>query len=403
MLSRTLLIEVLLSWCGMAAGAGIDAVETGLWNSFQLHGFVSQSGVKTSDNRFFGDSPHTSFEFSELGLNVSLRPLSSLLVSAQVLARRAGEMYDGSPSLDYALIDYSVLATSDYRLGARAGRIKNPLGLYNETRDVPFTRPGIFMPQVIYFDRVRNLALSSDGLEFYAERYGSLGSLSMSLSHGRAVVDENVEWSYLNGDFPGDIEPGSDSWIWSLWYATTGERLKLGFSGASLSADFDPAASSPRIMDAGTFDILYWVVSLQLNAEDWTISAEFMREPVRWHDFGPFFPDRSLTSEGYYLQAAYRVRPSVELMTRYEEGFADRADRDGKKIERLSGGLFSSFSVYSKIWTAGLRWDIDRHWMLRLEYQRHQGTFVLSPRENPDFGDLEKDWNLVAAQLSFRF
>ncbi|EXJ15218.1 hypothetical protein [Imhoffiella purpurea] len=404
MLYRALLIGVLINWpfLSVRADAG-DGDGTGYWDNLQIHGFASLAGIKTSDNRFFGDSPHTSFDFSELGLNVSLRPAPTLLISAQLLARRAGEMYDGEPALDYALLDYCAAATPDYRLGLRVGRIKNPLGLYNETRDVPFTRPGIFMPQVVYFDQVRNLLLSSDGLVLYGDAYTGLGSLSLSVLHGRAVVDENVEWAYLNGDFPGDVESRSDSWIWSLWFATAGDRLRLGFSGASLSVDFDPRTSAPPILGAGSFDILYWIASIQYDAEDWTLSAELMREPIDWHDFGALYPDRRLTAEGYYLQAAYRVSPGIELMMRYEEGFADRADRSGKAMSRVGGGQGPAHMGYSKIWTAGLRWDLDRHWMLRLEYQRHSGTFTLSSRENPYLPGQVKDWNLVAAQIAFRF
>lgn len=390
-------MKVILTIAFIASlAAAPAAVASEIWDSLQVHGFASQALVKTSDNRFFGDSPETSFDFTEIGLNASLRPHSKVLVSGQLLVRRAGDMYDGTPSLDYALADVTALASEKGRVGVRVGRIKNPFGLYNETRDVPFTRPSIFLPQVIYYDKVRNLVLSSDGVAVYGDWFGENGDLSLTFSGGRALIDENVEWAYLGTDWPGELKPDGIFWTGSLWYSTVGERLKLGLSGAVSSMRFDSRFGSP--LGDGTTDFVYWIASFQYNAEDWTISSEFTREPIKWRDYGPYFPNRKLTYEGYYLQGAYRLRQDLELMLRYEEGYANRYDRDGSK-----NGFPPPFSNFSKIWTAGVRWDINQHLMVRAEYQRHDGTFALSNRENPDRSALEEKWNLFALQLSFRF
>ena len=123
----------------------------------QVHGFASLTGVKTSANRFYGDSPNGTLDAAEVGLNASYQLNSRILFAGQVLSRMAGDMYDGTPALDYALVDLTLAETDSHSLGLRLGRLKNPIGLYNETRDVPFTRPSIFLPQVVYFDKVRNL------------------------------------------------------------------------------------------------------------------------------------------------------------------------------------------------------------------------------------------------------
>ncbi len=157
-----------------------------VWTSLQLHGFAAQAVLGTSDNRWFARYDGASFDFTEVGLNASLRPQPWLLLAGQVLARRAGEMYDGTPAIDFALADVSLLSTPRQRAGLRLGRIKNPLGLYNETRDVPFTHPGIFLPQVVYFDKVRNLVLSTDGAMLYGETDTALGTLSLNLQGGQS-------------------------------------------------------------------------------------------------------------------------------------------------------------------------------------------------------------------------
>ena len=370
-----------------------------IWDPLQVHGFASQAVVRTSDNHFFGNSPETSFDFTEIGINASLLINPQILLSGQLLARRAGDMYDGTPDLDYGLADITLVSSSENRLGFRLGRVKNPLGIYNETRDVPFTHPAIFLPQVIYFDKVRNLMLALDGLMLYGGTYNNLGTLSLTVGGGQSVIDDNVEWIFLGNDFNGDLRLDGNTQIARLWYSTPGERFKFGLSGIALSLKFDPGQHS--LLSAGTTDIFYWIASVQYDSEDWTLSAEYGRQPVEWNDYrNPFVPDK-ITVEGYYLQGTYRVRSNVELLLRYEEGFGDRNDRDGKRFSEVTG--VPPFGRFSKIWTAGLRWDINPNWMVRAEYQRHHGTFVLSPRENPDPSQLSEYWNLFAVQAAFRF
>jgi hypothetical protein len=368
----------------------------------QIHGFASQAVVDTSDNRFFGNSPRTSFDFTELGVNVSYQFNPQVFFAGQILSRRAGEMYDGTPSLDYGLLDFTAISDAQKRLGVRIGRIKNPFGLYNETRDVPFTRPGIFLPQVIYYDKVRNLLLSYDGIMIYGDLFGDQGNFSLNLGAGQSVIDENVEWAYLAGDFEGELEADGINWaIGSLWYSTPADTLKLGLSAILTEMNFDAKLRSP--LNSGSIDVFDWVASIQYNAADWTLSAEYARTPTQWNDFGPFFPFEDQVMESYYLQGAYRLRHNLEIMARYEEGFADRDGRNGRYFSALTGGSVPRFDFFSKIRSVGLRWDVNPSVMFRLEFQRHDGTFSLSIRENPNPEDLVREWDVFAASISVRF
>ncbi|QVL46777.1 MAG: hypothetical protein KFB96_13485 [Thiocapsa sp.] len=391
-------IAVMLAWMTPSAAPALEFVE----GKLQVHGFASQAVLKSTDNAYYGNSPGTSFDFTEIGLNASYQSTPNLLFSGQLLVRRAGEMYDGTPSLDYGLVDFTPISDAERRLGVRLGRIKNPFGLYNETRDVPFTRPSIFLPQVIYYDKVRNALLSYDGIMFYGDRYLDQGNLSLNLGVGQSVIDNNVEWAYLGGDFEGDLRAEGINWgIGSLWFSTPADEVKLGLSAILTEMNFNAAPDS--ILTSGTIDVYDWVASFQFNSEDWTVSAEYSRAPTHWNDLGPYFPFEDQVMEGYYLQGAYRLRPNLEIMTRYEEGFANRKDRDGRDFSDLTGGSTPRFDFFSKIWTTGLRWDINPNIMFRLEFQRHDGTYALSIRENPESGDLVREWDVFAASISVRF
>ena len=142
----------------------------------QIHGFLSQGMTHTSDNNFFGKSDDTvSFDYRELGINGSWRIIPELQISAQVVYRDAGLTDDSNVRLDYALADYSYYSSESTLLGIRAGRVPTPFGFYNDTRDVASTRPGILLPQSIYFDRNRNIAYSADGGYLYGEQRTGFG------------------------------------------------------------------------------------------------------------------------------------------------------------------------------------------------------------------------------------
>lgn len=368
----------------------------------QIHGFASQAAIQTSANHYYGNSDETSFELTEIGLNASFELSPKWLGSVQALSRRAGAMYDGAPSLDYALIEHTPISNARHRIGVRLGRIKSPVGLYNETRDVPFTRPGIFLPQVIYFDNVRNLLLSYDGLLLYGDLYQEGSSLSLSAGIGRSVIDDNVEWVFLSNDQHGDLYPDGINWgLGRLWLTTFNETLEMGLSGIITEMTLDAETGSP--LSSGTIDVFHWIASLRYNAADWTLSAEYAQTPLKWNDLGPAFPFEKQVMEGYYLQGTYRLMPTLEIMARYEEGFRDKGDRSGREKVDLTGGRDPRYIFFAKILSLGLRWNVQPHTMLRLEYQHHDGNLALSWRENPDRGNRVREWDVFAASLSIRF
>lgn len=379
-----------------------SALAQGPFENLEVHGFATQGFVKTSANSFFGDSEDGSFDFTELGVNATLEPTPRVRLSGQLLSRNAGEMYSGSPVVDFALADVSLRSTQEGSLAFVAGRIKNPLGLFNETRDVAFTRPGVFLPQVVYYDKLRNVLMSSDGAGFRMEQFGDQANVNFYVAAGQPQSDENIDYVYLGRKLSGDFEPKGLSYIGSLLIETPDKGLRGSFSIASTSLDFDRKPNDP--IGDGRLDFVYWIASLQYATEDWTITAEYMREPIDWDGFeGSIFNDKSADAEGYYLQAAWRAREDIEFVLRYEEGFADRADRSGKDIEQATWGLVPSHTQYSKIFTLGARWDPTPNIMLRAEYQRHNGTFILSSRENPDPSELDPDWDMFSISASYRF
>ncbi len=362
----------------------------------QIHGFITQAYVKTTDNQFFGDSEDGSFDFRELGVNASYRFSPKLLASAQLLSRDAGEMYDGALTVDYAQIDYQFQMSERNRTGLIAGRYKNPFGLYNETRDVAATRPGIFMPQAIYWDRVRNMVLSNDGLQLYTERTGDMHRFNLQLILGKTPIDENVEKTYIDPMLNASLEQDGFTYGGRLLYEWDGGRIRLALSNAIVKLD-----AKTQLLPPGRVDLDYWVLSAQYNDGPWRLTAEYMEEPLDYRGFGGLLDAADTTVNGYYLQGDYRLREDWEIMLRYEESHYDKEHPDGTENSRMTG-LPSRF-FYSKLWTLGLLWEPTEQLMVRTEFSRINGTIFLSNLENPQPNATAKDWNLFSLLVSYSF
>lgn len=372
------------------AADGLD-----LKNDLQIHGFFSQGYVKTTDNRFYGDSQDGSFDFREIGLNASLRLGPRWLISAQLLSRTAGEMSDGSVNLDYGLVDFTAFSDEHRRLGVIAGRFKNPIGLYNDTRDVPFTRPSVFLPQSIYWDKIRSIMLSNDGGQLYGEFFYDRHSLYLQWGAGRLPIDENLEWAYLGNDWQGKLKNGGLSKVGRVLYELDGGRLRLALSGITTELEFEPGPGDP--IGAGRTEIDYWVGSLQYNAERWSLTAEYMQEPVHWRDYQMPIRNEDSVAEGYYLQGTYSLSQDWELLLRYDAAFLSRDDRSGTKQNALTG--VPAHLLFSKTWSFGVTWNINQYLMLRAQYDRVDGTAFLSGRENPNPFQTEQNWDMFSLQF----
>lgn len=370
--------------------------------ALQIHGFASQGFILTSDNDFFGDSDGGggSFDFTELGLNASWRPVPKLQFSTQILSRRAGESDDGDIQLDYALADYSFISTTENLLGLRGGRIKNPLGLYNDTRDVAFTRPSILLPQSIYFDRTRDLALSADSIQLYGEHRPGTSAIGFQFSAGRPrVSDEETELAFLTRDFPGELDEET-SYIGRIMYEQGGGRIRLALSAAQVNIDYAPGAAFPNDLLPGSIRFEPYIFSAQYNAESWSLTGEYALRRSSFENLG-LIPDMTFTGESYYLQASYRFLPNWEALFRYDALFTDRDDRDGEEFASVSGR--PAHTRFAKDFTVGLGWNITQSILVRAEYHNVDGTAWLPIPDNPDTSATVEHWDMFLLQASFRF
>lgn len=399
-LIELIVVPALLWSC--AAYAQKLPIPQNLPQNLQIHGFASQSWLKSSDNNFFGKSSSDSgsFDFREIGLNASMRPINNLQFSVQGISRWAGKGSPGNIRLDYGFIDYTYYSREAGQLGIRLGRMKNPLGFYNDTRDVPFTRPTILLPQSIYFDRTRKLALAADGVHMYGEYRSDIGDFSFQGGVVRPLVrGTEAEAAVFGRQFFGHLTP-EISYVGRVNYDLDGSRLRFAISATQLNMGFSPGAGD--ILKGGTVQFTPLVFSAQYNAERWSITSEYALRHLEYKNFGPGLPNMSFSGESYYFQGAYRFTPEWEGIVRYDVLYTDSTDPNGTKWAAAGPGRHA-YNRFAKDITVGLRWNITPELMVRAEYHRVNGTAWLSTLDNPVPGDLAQHWDLFSILGSYRF
>jgi hypothetical protein len=380
---------------GFSASSPAQDLNINKWlpESVQVHGFLSQGFIHTSDNNFFGHSDDSlSTDFRELGINGSWSALPDLQLAMQVVWRDAGQTDEDGLRIDYGLANYNFLSTESSLLAIRAGRVPTPLGFYNETRDVAATRPSIFLPQSIYFDVNRNLALSADGGYLYGEHRTDMGDFSFNF--GLVIPrtnDPDFMSVILNGD-PGSVE-GDTSWVGRIAYNSPGDQVRLGVTYADFLSDFHSAVQP---LNQGSFHFNPLILSAQYNAEKWSLTAEYALRRTRLDYFK--VPDFGFTGQSYYIQGTYRFTDQLEGLVRYDELVWDLDDQYGYTFPDKR---VPPFSRYARDWTFGLRYEILPSLLMSAEYHHINGTGWLSRLENTQ-GETQR-WDIFAFLLSYNF
>jgi len=370
--------------------------------SVQIHGFAQLNPISTTANNFFGKTEdNVSLEFWEFGINGSWRPSKNLLVSAQLASRRAGLEDNGAIRLDYAMLSYSFLDSPTNQAGFRVGRVLNPYGFYNETRDVAFTRPSILLPQSIYFDRTRDLALSGDGVQLFAQTRGDLGDFGFQVNIGQPRTDDDsrTERAILGTDFPGELK-GQPSVLGRVLYERGGGRWRFGVSSGSIRLHYNPHGPIDPLPDGEShFEPL--IFSAQYNTEKFSLTTEFGQRVFKSTGFGQ--PKSTTTGESGYIEGVYRFTSQWEAFLRYDTLFTDRDDRYGNIFAAEDRFGRPAHSRFAKDLALGVTWRANSSLLLRAEYHYVDGTAWLPIADNPDFVDWQRYWSILAFQMAVRF
>ncbi len=136
-------------------------------DQIQIRGFISQGYLISDQNDFyFAETEDGTFQFNEFGINFSAEPTDNLRLGLQLLSRDLGKFGNSEIELDWAFGDYRFRNW----MGVRVGKMKRPVGLYNQSRDIDAVRTSILLPSSLYNEAFRNPTLATTGIGLYGRR-----------------------------------------------------------------------------------------------------------------------------------------------------------------------------------------------------------------------------------------
>ncbi len=398
--------------------------------TISTQGFISQGMVASHNTTLFDKDSDFDAGLTEAAVRIAVQTDQRMRLSMQTLYRHAGSHQQEGLHIDHLLLDYNLPTdASNYNAGVQLGRIKPKIGLYNESRDMPWTRPGIFLPQSIYPEILRDAYLTADGIYIYQQWHFSGSELSLHFGYGHPDASDKVAENYWGENARGDMSTDPATNI-ALTYQL-GNSWLFGWSWVDASFDFD--ADSDANITSGTLDFSMNLFSLQYQGEQWELTAELALSDIE--DEGhfpvelgnnpyaqPFLPDsKDNESLSYSLQARYRLNSHWTLTGRYEVQYFDKNDKNGDDYAELSRQAAElaelvnppgsstltaqpNYSAYGKAWTAGIEWQPNKQWLVRAEATAGEGlAWVPTLLEFCEDTVNEKYWSIFAVQASYRF
>jgi hypothetical protein len=386
--TRRWLVACLLTTSLPSLAAGNDR--------FQVHGFLAQAAFYTSDNNLHGESSDgISTDYNEAGINAAWSMfnyprapnlLRTMRLSGQLTARNDGKSDNGEVRTDYFNFDWQFLARDAWHLGTRVGRVRNIYGLYNDTRDVAHTRPGITLPAVIYLEQVRDVFVSRDGYALYGDYYTAWGAFSFDGGRGDLPVDDSIVSEALLTEIDAEADHPHTDQFHMRWDSPSGE-WRLAYSYQRFSSDIEYTLD-------GTFALTMNLLSAQYTAESWQWTFEYLRF---LYDVN-FLLVQEYPGEVAWTQYTYFLPNSWQVFARYEYAVFDRDHRNGSSMEPI----FPRHVGYRRDAGVGVRWDIDQHWMVAAEMHYLEGVLGISITDN-DLSETQPYWTMAAFEVAFRF
>jgi hypothetical protein len=373
---------------GQTRAAPLEGAGAGVGSAVQVHGFVSQGAIKSTGNNYLAESKRGSVELTEGAINFTSALSDRLRVGFQLFVRDLGPVGNYTPKMDWLYFDYRWF---DW-MGLRAGRVKIPFGLYNEINDVDSARVPVLLPQSVYPIGNRDFLLAQTGLELYGRApMGEAGSLEYRLYGGTIFVEGGGSAG------PVTISPYRVPYVAGgrLMWETPIDGLRLGGSAQTVRIDFDVNVAT--LATKVQFPVRLWLGSLEYAADALTLAAEYGRWHGKFKSTNPLlFPEVEATNERFYAMGALRVTSWLQPGVYYSVLYPNVDDRKGRDSWQhdLAGTL---------------RFDINQHWLLKLEGHYMKGTAGLDDsvdkqlNDNKPLKELARQWLVLLLKTTVYF
>ena len=368
---------------------------------WQVNGFIAQGLTKTDNSGFINFDNSLSLHLTELGLSARYTLDDSLSFAGQIVYLDADNRYVKGARVDYAFVDWqtNLFADVKWSLHAQIGRVKNGHWLYSDTRDVPHTRLTTILPQSIYFDGFRDVALSSDGVAWQLHHLSDKGTWQLKWSLGSSPLDNDQRDRLFSPLATGTLTQTFTHQV-SVFFAPNNTNLELGISVLDSDFKYVPGAPDSEPFSRGRATSQRVMLHVQYYALNWEFSSEIMRERAVIKDalFNGFLSDEF--GDGGYVQGRYMIDARHSILARIDVFDKNEEDRAGQRlIEQSQGQIPGYFTSMDQV-TLGWRWEIADRWQLQTEFHRTKGAGRLTPILFPNSSLNPKQyWSMASIQL----
>lgn len=368
----------------------------------QIHGFIAQGVIDANGSNYINDQEKVSLELTEIGFNASYQLADEIRLAGQAVYLNGGNRFHEGGRLDYFLLEWDAFHNDSWRTRFYFGRVKNNHWLYSSTRDIPFARPSIIVPQSVYFDSFRDIAMGGDGAAMkvtYSD--DAFGELDFTFSRGKSSISDDQAKIVLGDLAQGSIEHDLDTQA-SIYWQPAYSQWRFGLS--ALDSTFRYKRDDTDNFFDSEFTFQFYTANVQYEGEHWQLSAEIFQQRFVTDGFYTQKFLRDDTGQGYYIQASYKLSNNLSLMARHERFYLNKDDKNGSKLEQNSRGSIPSYFAFHNDMVIGLSYDVLSNFRINAEYHWMQGAGRLAPIVQPNpIANGNKNWQVWALQMMYWF
>ena len=370
-MNRSSIARTLILILPVLAAAHLSAQSADDLN-LQVHGYATQGFVYTNHNSWNStDSEDGSAQWTEAVVNLSVQPTPKLRVGVQARYFLLGD-YGDKIALDWAQLDYKV----NEHFGIRAGDVKTPAGLFNESQDIDPAHLWSLLPQSVYPIASRDSLLHHFGGVIY-------GSVPLGERFGK------LEYRGYGG---ARVIAGSDSVFQPL--RDEGMTVPNGLRGPMYGATLGWQMPLPGLMLGATADVERPAGEIDMGPLQGTIQSARIVSP---YFFGKYENSKLMLAAEYNrIPVSSTIQfpglPAIPSPSDYRAFYVMGSYKIAPKL--TAGAYYSSFmnrsapvssSRFQKDWTVSARYDFNSFLYAKAEQHFLDGTAIgFNASDNPN-------------------
>jgi hypothetical protein len=360
---------------GAAVAAALAAPAFADDQLLTIHGFGNQDYWRSGDTGFLASGPHGTWQNDDLGLVFRGTVNDKVHLNAMIQADATEPVQMLWYFVDWQLSD---------ALTVKAGRVKMPLGIYNEYIDTRGLQIAALTP-LMYYDALDIVhdAYQGIGLD-YDYSLGHYGKLTSQLYFGNTPNSPSPYSAPAFNSPQNTLEADTNDmhlYGYRFTWETPVEGLRL------LASGYDTKTQTSNLF--GQTPGVAGNESLYILSADYTTEALDIKSEYAHHHFPALEATPGLTSRAWYLQAGYHLGAWTPYV-RYDSVTADTAHS-------------ADPSYYQHTFMLGIDRLLAPNLHVRVEDHLNHGYALPVFAGDIAAGTGKVDWSLLAVQINYMF